>query len=102
MGGSRGCGRNTAMNMLVTENPGLILLDLVLPDVNGFDFLTKIEQNGHDEGVPVIVLTAKELSVDEKKQLAKKVNCVFQKGNYSRSELIEKIYGLITPSPHLR
>jgi len=93
---------NTALNMLVTENPGLILLDLVLPDVNGFDFLTKFEQNGHDGSVPVIVLTAKELSVDEKKQLEKKVHCVFQKGNYSRAELIEKIYGLIEPSPHPR
>ena len=93
---------STAMNMLKTENPGLILLDLVLPDVNGFDFLEKFGQNGHDGGVPVIVLTAKELSSAEKKLLEKKVHCVFQKGNYSRTELIEKIYGLIEPSPHLR
>lgn len=93
---------NTAMKMLITENPGLILLDLVLPDVNGFEFLEKFGQNGHGGGIPVIVLTAKELSGDEKKQLAKKVHCVFQKGNYSRTELIEKIYSLFEPSPHLR
>ncbi len=93
---------NMAMNMLETENPGLVLLDLVLPDVNGFDFLSKFEQNGHFGDVPVIVLTAKELSGDEKKLLKKKVHCIFQKGNYSRSDLIEEICGLIEPYTHPR
>jgi signal transduction histidine kinase len=87
-----------AMNILETENPGLILLDLVLPEVNGFDFLEKLEQNGHCGVIPVIVLTAKELSAKEKNLLREKVHCVFQKGNYSRTDLIEEIYGLIEPS----
>ncbi len=91
-----------AINMLETENPELILLDLVLPEVNGFDFLAKLEQNGHCGVIPVIVLTAKELSSKEKKLLKEKVHCVFQKGNYSRTDLLEKIYGLIEPSPHPR
>lgn len=92
---------NIAMNMLETESPGLILLDLVLPEVNGFDFLSKLEQNGHCGVIPVIVLTAKELSTEEKKFLGKKVDCVFQKGNYSRTELIEKIHGLIEAPSHI-
>jgi signal transduction histidine kinase len=92
---------NIAMNMLETESPGLILLDLVLPEVNGFDFLSKLEENGHCGVIPVIVLTAKELSTEEKKFLGKKVDCVFQKGNYSRTELIEKIHGLIEAPSHI-
>jgi signal transduction histidine kinase/CheY-like chemotaxis protein len=92
---------STAINMLETENPGLILLDLVLPEVNGFDFLSKLEQNGHRGVIPIIVLTAKELSTEEKKLLGKKVDCVFQKGNYSRTDLIEKIHGLIEAPSHI-
>jgi signal transduction histidine kinase len=90
----------TAISMVETEAPLLIILDLVLPDISGFEFLAKLEQNGNFGIVPVIVLTAKELSADEKKLLREKANCVFQKGNFSRNELIEKIYGLIEASPH--
>ncbi len=82
---------NSAMNMLKTEKPGLILLDLVLPEVNGFDFLSKLGQNGHGHDIPVIVMTAKDLSAEEKNLLRDKVECVFQKGNYSRNDLVEKI-----------
>lgn len=88
------------MNLLETEKPGLILLDLVLPEVSGFDLLLKIGQNGQFCDIPIIVLTAKELSTEEKKLLREKVDCVFQKGNYSRNDLVEKIHSLIKePSP---
>jgi len=90
---------DTAMKMLESTNPGLILLDLVLPDITGFDFLSKLGQNGHCAVAPVIVLTAKELSTDEKKLLGEKTLCVFQKGDYSRTDLLEKIHVLIEASP---
>ena len=81
-----------AIQMLETEKPGMILLDLVLPEVSGFDFLLKMGQNGQLKDIPIIVLTAKELSAEERKLLREKVDCVFQKGNYSRDDLIEKIH----------
>ncbi len=83
-----------AMNILETDQPGLILLDLVLPEVDGFDFLSQLGQNGHGHDIPIIVLTAKELSTEERQLLREKVDCVFQKGNYSRNDLIEKIRSL--------
>jgi len=86
-----------AMNFLEIEKPGLILLDLVLPEVDGFDFLSKFEQNGHGHDIPIIVLTGKELSAEEMKLLWDKVGYVFQKGNYSRNDLIEKIRSLSPP-----
>jgi signal transduction histidine kinase len=92
----------TAMCMVETEVPLLIILDLVLPNVSGFDFLAKLGQNENFRNVPVIVLTAKELSSDEKKLLKEKANCVFQKGNFSRKELIEKIHVLIEADLHPR
>lgn len=85
---------SSAIEMLETGNPGLVLLDLVLPEINGFDFLSKLGRNGHSDDIPIIVITAKDLSVEEKNLLREKVDCVFQKGNYSRNDLIEKIRSL--------
>jgi len=91
-----------AMNILETDPPELILLDLVLPEINGFDFLSQLGQNGQGHDVPIIVLTAKELSIEEMEILREKVDCVFQKGNYSRNDLIEKIRSLIPLRPVTR
>lgn len=92
---------SSAMTMLETEKPRLILLDLVLPEVSGFDFLLKLGQNGHCSDIPVIVMTAKDLSTEEMILLREKVACVFQKGNYFLNELLEKISSLTKePSPH--
>ena len=83
-----------AMNLMETENPGVILLDLVLPEFNGFDVLSKISQNGGWQHIPVIVITAKELTQEELKKLKTEVACIFQKGSYSRQELLQEIQTL--------
>ncbi len=84
----------SALKAMESEKPGLILLDLIMPEINGFDFLVKIGQNGHWGDIPIIVLTAKELTNDESERLDKRVDCLFQKGDYTRNELVEKIRSL--------
>ena len=83
-----------AMTLMETKTPGLILLDLVLPEFSGFDVLAKISQNGRWKHIPIIVITAKKLSNEELKQLRNEVGCIFQKGNYSRIELLQEIHTL--------
>jgi len=87
---------NTAMSLLESETPGLIILDLILPELNGFDLLSKISQNRDWQQIPIIVVTAKELSSEERKQLKEDVDCIFQKGDYSRNDLLNKIHSLTT------
>lgn len=88
----------SALKMMELERPALILLDLIMPEINGFDFLSRIGQNGRWGDIPIIVLTAKELSRDESKRLEKGVDFLFQKGAYTRSELVEKIRSLTAKS----
>lgn len=91
-----------AMNLMETETPGLILLDLVLPECNGFDFLKIISQNGRWRRIPIIVVSARELSREDLKKLKTEVDCIFQKGNYSRGELLREIQTLAEKSTKQR
>ena len=43
---------------LTIHNPDLILLDLAMPDVNGWDFLQRLQETGHLGRVPIIVVSA--------------------------------------------
>lgn len=87
-----------AMQAMEKEIPSLILLDLVMPNMDGFDFISRLRENPKWQSVPILVLTAKDLSPSEKNRLSGHVEKVFQKGNYTRNELIEKIRSLTTVS----
>lgn len=43
---------------LTIHNPDVVLLDLAMPDVNGWDFLQKLKETGHLGHVPIIVVSA--------------------------------------------
>jgi CheY-like chemotaxis protein len=67
--------------------PSLILLDLMMPEVDGFAFL---EQIGGDEAlseIPVVILTAKELTVEERAFLAERTLLVLSKSAQPISQL---------------
>lgn len=87
-----------AIKVLEKEIPSLILLDLVLPTMDGFDFISRLRKNGRWQSIPIIVLTAKELSQKEKGLLQGEVERVFHKGDYTRSQLLEEIRHLTASS----
>lgn len=89
-----------AMDIMVAKTPGLIILDLVLPELSGFDVLSEISKNDDWKHIPIIVITAKELSNDELKRLKKEVDCTFQKGDYSRNDLLNEIHTLTAKSSY--
>jgi PAS domain S-box-containing protein len=71
--------------------PSLILLDLMMPEMDGFGFLDAIRGHPAVERVPVVVLTAKELSGEEKQMLTGRTAQVLAKGETSSLELGEAI-----------
>ncbi len=60
--------------------PDLVLLDLMMPEMNGFEFLEALRQRDEWRGVPVVVLTAKELTDDDHRRLNGGVAQVVAKG----------------------
>ncbi|MES2359068.1 MAG: response regulator [Gemmatimonadota bacterium] len=80
-----------ALTQMDVEEPAIILLDLMMPEMDGFEFLSEIRSLPRASTVPVIVVTAKELTAAERSKLNGQVTTVLQKGNYSRDELLSEI-----------
>ncbi len=77
--------------MALEKKPDLILSDLVMPDMDGFDFLKKIKSNSEIKNIPVIVLT--NLSSEEDKNNALKLGAekYFLKIELTPAQLIEEL-----------
>ncbi len=75
--------------------PDLIVLDLRLPVMNGFEFLHHIQQHPRWHEIPIVVITAYDLTQEELESLTRHVKRVLQKGSYTRKEFVSLIHRLI-------
>jgi PAS domain S-box-containing protein len=80
-----------ALEKLREQCPSLILCDLMMPKMDGFELIGHLRQNPQWRNVPVVVLTAKELTVEERDYLNNQVAKIFQKGNYQRDDLLRQL-----------
>ena len=75
-----------------SSSPDLIMLDLIIPDKNGFEILAELKQDEELNTIPVVVITAKDLSENEKQMLiSNDVASMWQKGKFDRQKLIAHI-----------
>jgi signal transduction histidine kinase/DNA-binding response OmpR family regulator len=86
---------NDALEQVRIHKPQLILLDLMMPDMNGFEFIAQLRSDEAGATIPVIVITAKMLTPDENSLIAGKVDKVMYKGSYNHTELIKEIQRLV-------
>jgi PAS domain S-box-containing protein len=87
-----------ALDILSQQWPDLILLDLMMPVMDGYEFLTRFRKLEGSEKTPVIVVTAKDLSLAERKELAGSVTGIFTKEESYVEDLIESVASLIIES----
>ena len=76
--------------------PALILLDLMMPEMDGFEFMEALLRRQDRERIPVIVITAKDLTEDDRRRLNGGVERIIQKGATSPSEVLELVRTLLT------
>jgi CheY-like chemotaxis protein len=84
-----------ALQVLVDYHPDLILLDLTMPEMDGFQFITEMRKNPVWQSIPVVVITAKTLTESERQHLNGYVERVLQKGSYSRESLLREVRELV-------
>ncbi len=77
--------------------PDLILLDLMMPEMDGFEFIAHLRENDAWRAIPVVVLTAKDMTADDHVRLQGNVRKVFRKASFSRDELMEEIRAAMEP-----
>ncbi|MCX6759190.1 MAG: response regulator [Candidatus Nealsonbacteria bacterium] len=81
----------TGLRVAKEKKPDLILLDLILPKIHGFDVLKKLKEENETRDIPVIVLTNLEGLEDVEKTLKLGATTYLVKTNYSLEEILEKI-----------
>jgi len=74
-----------------TRNPDLILLDLMMPRLDGFGVLEVIRKNPQLAQIPVVVLTAKDLTIDERMMLSQSSAAILEKGAVPPSEVLDHL-----------
>ncbi|MFK5969135.1 MAG: response regulator [Candidatus Marithrix sp.] len=84
-----------ALRRLEQAKPSLILLDLMMPQIDGFEFIIQLRQHKKCSSIPVVVLTAKDITPEDRLWLSNRVDTVFQKGSYTRDELLTELRQLL-------
>jgi signal transduction histidine kinase/CheY-like chemotaxis protein len=84
-----------ALSLLERGPPVLVLLDLMMPEMDGFELLERMRGDGGWRDIPVIILTAKDLTRAEVDQLNGHVVRILQKGAYQRSDLLTEIHDMV-------
>jgi len=84
-----------AIELAKKEIPDLVILDLMMPEVDGFAVLDSLKQDSQTSDIPVIVVTAKELTPDEKNRLKGRIHTLMQKGEFMGDDLADEVKALL-------
>lgn len=85
---------NDGLDLIRQEHPDLVLLDLMMPDIDGFSLLDQLKADDMLD-IPVIVITAKELSKEDRQRLQGQIQMMLQKGSFMDEDLLRGIRGLL-------
>ncbi len=80
---------------LSAEAPGLILLDLMMPVMDGFQFLIELRKVDDWRSIPVIVVTAKDLTDEDRRRLNGDVAGLIQRDGMGRDQFLKQIQELV-------
>jgi CheY-like chemotaxis protein len=81
----------SALQHLAASAPDVIVLDLLMPEMDGFEFLLEMRRHREWRDIPVLVLTAKDLSVEDQQRLNGHVERVMQKSASELNELLREL-----------
>ena len=81
----------TGLRLIQETHPNLVILDLMMPELDGFGVVEAMKADPTFKETPIIVITAKELTYDEKDRLDGKIKALLQKGSFMDSDLLNDI-----------
>jgi PAS domain S-box-containing protein len=84
-------GGAEGLSLLRSEQPDALLLDLMMPEIDGFDVLREMKQDPSLRAIPVFILTAKELSREEAETLSAHAQALLSKSGPWKEDLLAKL-----------
>ena len=80
-----------ALERLTEHRPDLIILDLMMPEMDGFDLIDALRRHRAWQSIPVVVVTAKDITDEDRARLNGSVGHVLQKAAHRRDELLTAV-----------
>jgi CheY-like chemotaxis protein len=88
-----------ALARLREEKPDLILLDLMMPEMDGFQLVAALRQEPNWREIPVIVITARDLDAKDRERLNSGIQSILVKEMFQPAELVQRIRALVPGKP---
>ena len=88
-----------ALNILREEKPDVILLDLMMPEMDGFEVVAALQKDAGWQDIPVIVITSLDLNAKDRERLNSGVQSVLVKEKFRPEDLVERIRRLVQARP---
>jgi CheY-like chemotaxis protein len=89
-----GNGR-TALDALAVGEPSLILLDLMMPVMDGFEFVLEMRKRDASRAIPIVVVTAKDITDEDRRRLSGGVVGLIEKSGLDRESLLTQLRELV-------
>jgi signal transduction histidine kinase/CheY-like chemotaxis protein len=91
----------SGLESLARAVPDLVVLDLMMPEMDGFEFVAELRKTEAGRRIPVVVVTAKEITAEDRERLDGQVRRIFEKGSFSREELTAELRRALGPDRRL-
>ena len=91
----RASGGQQGIEIARSQLPDLILLDLMMPGISGVDVVEQLRSRDETRAIPILILTAKTLTDDDKRSLNGQVAAIFQRDSVAGTELVEWLKGIV-------
>jgi CheY-like chemotaxis protein len=88
-------GGHEALQLAASAPPDLVLLDLLMPEVSGFDVVERLRSRPATRAIPIIILTAKDLTEDDKAQLNGRVSRILARRSTGAADLLSQLQEVI-------
>ncbi|MCZ6622631.1 MAG: response regulator [Deltaproteobacteria bacterium] len=84
-------GGEEGVALAKAELPALIILDLIMPEVDGFDVVVQLGDDPTTRAIPIVILTNKQLTTGEKNRLNGRISHMAQKGEFRRANFVDLV-----------
>ena len=88
-------GGTDGLTLAREHHPNLIILDLLLPDLDGFQVVDELKRHPKTADIRILILTCKTLSTEEKNRLNGRITDLKQKGDFNRAGFVAQVRALL-------
>ncbi len=95
----RAYGGREAIELARAERPDVIVLDLMMPEITGFDVVDELSAHTETTGIPILIVTAKHVSAEDRKRLNGHVSTIMEKAGFDRDRFKAEIHRAMAGRP---